>query len=464
MSAVFVVSLNGDVLMPTFRYGHVRHLLKSGKAIIFSRHPFTIKLTYSSLKFVQPLEIGMDAGYSHVGVSLKSEKKEFFSAEFTNLKDEKSRHDDCRKYRRTRRNRLRYRKPRWNNRTHTKKNGWIPPSLQHKADNHVKIIKNICAVAPVKRITVEVGEFDPALLKAIQSREKLPEGVDYQHGSLYYADSLRAAVFQRDNYKCKICGKSPINSKTPVILHTHHALFWKGRHSDTLQELITVCNHCHAQANHQKGGKLWGLNPKVPRLEGATFMNVVRWKIINTLKAELPKVEIKHTYGALTSRVRKDMHIEKSHADDAYCIGNYYPRQRIKTEYFTKRRRNNRSLEKFYDAKIYDIRDGKIKFGSELSCGRTNRRETRNSEKNLRIYRGKYKSQGRRTIRRQRYTIQAGDIIYFKGKYYSCHGCMSGGKTVLLQNAKESPQGKATTVTYTKAVVVRHSCGWNIAS
>ncbi|MGN8833547.1 RRXRR domain-containing protein [Selenomonas montiformis] len=45
MSAVYIISKNGERLMPTVRYGHVRHLLKDGKAIVFSRHPFTVQLT-----------------------------------------------------------------------------------------------------------------------------------------------------------------------------------------------------------------------------------------------------------------------------------------------------------------------------------------------------------------------------------------------------------------------------------
>ena len=86
-------------------------------------------------------------------------------------------------------------------------------------------------------------------------------------------------------------------------MHTHHALFWKHRHANTLNELITVCDHCHTPANHQPKGKLWGLEPKVPRLEGATFMNIVRWEIINDLIVSLRGVEVCHTYGAISGLI-----------------------------------------------------------------------------------------------------------------------------------------------------------------
>ena len=476
MPTVYVMSVNGKCLMPTNRCGHIRHPLKDGKAKIVSRHPFTIQLLYESWEYTQPLEIGVDSGYIHVGVSVKSRDRESFSAEFDLLTDEKSRHDDCRRYRRTRRNRLRYRKCQFDK--DTKPKGWIAPSLRHKAEAQVRIVENICKVAPVQKVTVEVGEFDPALLKAMQTGKDIPKGIDYQHGPLYFADSLRAAVFQRDEYTCKVCGLSTIpeinkkNAKDPKkkpkkkgpipnFLHEHHARFWKGRHADTLQELITVCNHCHTATNHQPGGILWGLEPNVPRLEAATFMNIVRWFLINRLRVVLHGIAVCHVYGAETSRKRKDAGLEKTHATDALCIGDFLPAKHAESEHYQKRCRNNRILEKFYDAKYIDIRDGSKKSGKDLGCNRTNRREARNSEKNLRMFHGKKVAKGQRRIRKNRYAIQAGDKILAKGKVYpSNHGCISGGTSVLILNAKESPTGKAVTASVRKVVVLRHCGGW----
>ena len=56
-----------------------------------------------------------------------------------------------------------------------------------------------------------------------------PQDIAYQHDSLYYADNLRAAIFQRDKYTCKICGKSALEHEN-VYLHVHHALYGKKRH------------------------------------------------------------------------------------------------------------------------------------------------------------------------------------------------------------------------------------------
>lgn len=439
MTAVYVISADGQKLMPTLRNGKVRHLLKEGKAKICKYRPFTIQLTYDTPNQVQPIEIGMDSGYQHIGLSVKTEKKEIFSAEFILLTDEKKRYDDCRKYRRNRRNRLRYRKPRWLNRTKTTPKGWLAPSLLHKAEAHIKLVKDICSVAPITNVTTEAGEFDPALLKAMHEGKEPPQGTDYQQGPLYFADSLRKAVFQRDNYTCKICHKSALKDKN-VILKIHHALYWKNRHGNNLSELITVCDRCHTSANHAPNGKLYGLEPKVARLESAAYMNIVRWYIINTLKKELPNIQVNFCYGALTARKRKDLELEKSHTNDAFCIGNFLPSLRsVPTEYFKKKRRNSRILEKFYDAKYIDIRDGKIKKGAELSTGRTNRSIPRNNENNLRKFRSEKKSKGRRQIRKTRYSFQQNDFVFYQKRLYKVIGMQNLGKYISLQGFKPVP-------------------------
>lgn len=48
-TCVCVLSNSGERLMPTFRLGKVRHLLKDGKAKIVKHHPFTIQLLYKAL-------------------------------------------------------------------------------------------------------------------------------------------------------------------------------------------------------------------------------------------------------------------------------------------------------------------------------------------------------------------------------------------------------------------------------
>lgn len=176
-TCVCVLSNSGERLMPTFRLGKVRHLLKDGKAKIVKHHPFTIQLLYDSKTNTQPIEICEDVGYNCIGISVKSQSHEYVSAQYDTLQDEKACHDSCRKLRRTRRNRLRYRKPRFDNRKRGE--GWLAPSLRHKKELNVNVVKMYCAVMPITHATVEVGSFDTMLVKAIQEGKAIPEGADY---------------------------------------------------------------------------------------------------------------------------------------------------------------------------------------------------------------------------------------------------------------------------------------------
>ena len=48
MAVIRVIGKNGELLSPTTKCDHVRHLLKSGKAKVVGYEPFTIQLTYES--------------------------------------------------------------------------------------------------------------------------------------------------------------------------------------------------------------------------------------------------------------------------------------------------------------------------------------------------------------------------------------------------------------------------------
>lgn len=70
-TCVCVLSNSGERLMPTFRLGKVRRLLKDGKAKIVKHHPFTIQLLYDSKTNTQPIEICEDVGYNYIGMAVR---------------------------------------------------------------------------------------------------------------------------------------------------------------------------------------------------------------------------------------------------------------------------------------------------------------------------------------------------------------------------------------------------------
>ena len=106
---VYVINLNGKPLMPTTRRGHVRRMLNSGKAKVIRHNPFTIQLLYETTDFVQPVDLGIDAGSQTVGVSGCTETKELYAAEVELRTDVTKNVAERKEYRRSRR----YRKKRY---------------------------------------------------------------------------------------------------------------------------------------------------------------------------------------------------------------------------------------------------------------------------------------------------------------------------------------------------------------
>ena len=441
-TCVCVLSNSGERLMPTIRLGKVRHLLKDGKAKIVKHHPFTIQLLYDSKTNTQPIEICEDVGYNYIGISVKSESHEYVSAQYDTLQDEKKCHDDCRRMRRTRRNRLRHRQARFDNRKRDK--GWLAPSLEHKKELNINVIKMYCEVMPITHATVEVGSFDTMLVKAIQEGKATPEGAGYQKGPRYNLATLREAVFYRDNYTCQVCGRK---ANEGAILHVHHMFYWKGRHGYQLDELVTACEKCHTPANHQKGGKLYGFGEdiKFANLSGAAFMNTVRWQIVNVLNAAFGKPFVTFTYGAMTKEKRIALHLEKSHNNDAYAMGSFHPVNRCAFEHYEKVKRNNRILERFYDSQYIDIRTGEVTTGKSLFNGRINRSHKKDSE-NLHKYRGKRIRKGYRALRRKKVALNRGDLVSLNGEFlvvYGTHTRKNGSVNVEFETPSKNGKKSA---------------------
>ena len=429
--SVAVMSKTGMQLMPTSEY-RARKLLESKKATVYGYHPFTIQLTERETGDVQPVEFCMDTGYLHIGMSVKSEKHEYLGMQVDTLTDEKQKHDSCRMYRRQRRSRKRYRQSRFNNRK--RNDGWIAPSLEHKKDIHIQIISRISNVMPVTNITLEMGNFDTQVLKALEEGNPLPQGIDYQHGERYGIATLREAVFARDKYTCQCCGRTIADG---AILHVHHIIYRSRGGTNRMSNLATVCDRCHTPANHKPRGKLYNWKPKIASFKGATYMTTIRWKLYNEVKSKFPDVNIHITYGAETKERRRVFDITKSHVNDAFVMGQFHPKHRSKPVCYKKKRRNNRCLEKFYDAKYIDARDGKKKSGQELFNGKINRNHKKDSE-NLHQYRQQKVSAGRRTIRKQHYSIQPHDIVVFNKQQFETSGCHCNGTRAILLLQKKS--------------------------
>lgn len=108
--------------------------------------------------------------------------------------------DRRRQFRRARRNKLRYRPKRFNNRKASKRKERYSPTLTSKFQGHTREIKFVKSILPVTNVVLEVGEFDAQLL---QDPTLAYRKWDYQRGELYQQENFKQAARMRDDYKCQ---------------------------------------------------------------------------------------------------------------------------------------------------------------------------------------------------------------------------------------------------------------------
>lgn len=314
--------------MPTENHAKVRVLLKTGKAKVVKRTPFTIQLLYDAGNDVDHVTLGIDTGSKIIGLSATTESKVLFECE-VNLRNNIVNLIATRKeLRRARRHRkLRYRKTRFSNR---KKNIKILPAHKEKIETHLTSIKKVCAILPVSKIIIEIASFD---IQKIKNPKITNE--EYQKGEQYEFWNVREYVLWRDGHVCQICkGKSKDR-----ILNVHH-LETRKTGGDAPNNLITLCETCHKLLHKEK----MILNIKRgTKFSDATFMNVANKEIYSKAKELFDNVEA--TYGYITKNTRITNGLSKTHYVDARCISGNPLAKPCETVYVaTKIRCHNRQI------------------------------------------------------------------------------------------------------------------------
>ena len=324
---VYILNKSGGALMPC-KPQKARKLLKEKKAKVVNRTPFTIQLLYGSSGYKQIVNLGVDAGSKYIGLSATTEKQELFKAEVELRQDISKLLENRRSLRRSRRSRkLRYRSSRFNNRG---KKGKIAPSIQHKLDTHITIIKKICNIIPVDNIIVETAEFDPHKLK-----NPNVSGKEYQDGGQKDFYNVKSAILNRDNYTCQICGEKDTR------LEIHHIQYRSKGGSNRMDNLVTLCQECHGKIH---SGEL-DFNKHVKSFKHASHMNIMRKRLVEVLRSVFDNVF--ETFGYLTKYYREKLGMEKSHSNDAFVISHNFNALPCDVEYcYRKIRRHNRQLHK----------------------------------------------------------------------------------------------------------------------
>ena len=330
---VYVLNISGQPLMPTENRAKVRILLKSGKARVVKRCPFTIQLMYNTTSYTQEIALGVDSGSKHIGLSATTKDKVLFESDVELRNDIVDLLSARRQNRRARRNRkTRYRRQRFSNRE--RKDGWLAPSVQNKVDTHLTAIRKIHEILPVSKIIVEVASFDIQKIK-----NPAISGADYQKGEQMGFWNVREYVLFRDGHECQCChGRSKDR-----ILNVHHIESRKTG-GDAPNNLITLCETCHT-GYHKGAVRL----PKTIRrgmpFRDAAFMGIMRWAFYDKLKEIYPDVHL--TYGYITKNTRIRHALPKDHCVDARCISGHPDAVSDGTVYFQKKVRcHNRQIHK----------------------------------------------------------------------------------------------------------------------
>ena len=334
---VYVLSQNGQPLMPTENHAKVRVFLKQGKAKVVQRCPFTIQLLYESTTHTQKINLGIDAGSKTIGISATTDSKVLYEAEVVLRNDIVELLSGRRALRRSRRNRkTRYRKPRLDNRR--RPDGWLAPSIRQKIKTHVTVVENVMKILPVTKIIVETASFDIQKIK----NPKI-EGDEYQYGEQLDFWNVREYVLFRDGHTCQCCkGKSKDN-----ILNVHHIESRKTG-GNAPNNLITLCETCH-KAYHKGIITLPKEIHRGMRFRDAAFMGVMRWAFYDRLKElyNLLGVEVINTYGYITKNTRITYDLPKEHYVDARCISGNPAAKPMDYYYLQKKVRcHNRQIHK----------------------------------------------------------------------------------------------------------------------
>ena len=308
---VYVLNKNGQPLMPTNRHGKVKHLLKSGKAKVVKRCPFTIKLLYESTNHTQNLTLGIDTGSGTIGAAVSDDNGNIvYMSKVVVRNDITDKMAQRAKYRRNRRSRkTRYRKARWLNRKNSIKKDRFSPTMQSKLHSHVKEIEYVKSILPITTMVFETGQFDTHLMKNPSLTNPKIKHWGYQKGINYGFENTKAMVLNRDNYTCQCCKGKHKDSK----LEVHHIVFRSQGGSDEESNLITLCHTCHKDLHSGK------ITPKFKgkkkgTLKYATQMNSIRCQLLKTYPDAI------ETYGCVTKANRLSIGIPKDHHLDACVI------------------------------------------------------------------------------------------------------------------------------------------------
>ena len=268
---------------------------------------------------IQSSSLMIDPGKSFTGLAIVRDDEQqnravLFCATLRHRNDIQKRMTQRASFRRTRRSRLRFRKPRFSNRRRPA--GWLPPSLHSRLDNTLTWTDRLTGLIAISEIHVETTQFDAQRLQNPEIH-----GKDYQQGPLYRT-TLRAFVIHRDNSICRYCGKKA----KPVELD--HVIPRSLSGPNTPWNLVVACHKCNQRKGNQTVAEFLKRRPQrladveaqlQKRLASAAHMNVIIPTLLNRLRQQ--RHHVTEHDAAQTAANRQTLNVEKDHHIDAAVLG-----------------------------------------------------------------------------------------------------------------------------------------------
>ncbi|MCP3819591.1 RNA-guided endonuclease IscB [Streptomyces sp. A3M-1-3] len=331
-AVVAVLDKNGCPLMPCHP-ARARELLAKGRAVVARHTPFTIRLKDRTRaeSTVIGVALRIDPGSVGTGIAVTTDahthdpgteetrcaRRGLYAVELVHRGSQiRKKMGQRANHRRRRRSaNLRYRAPRFNNRA--RKEGWLPPSLQHRIDTTFGIASRLTRLFPVVEIHVERVAFD---VHAMSAGRDLT-GAEYQQGTLAGYE-VREYLLEKWGRTCAYCGAKDI----PLQVEHIHPRSRGG--SDRITNLTLSCESCNQTKAatpvdvflHGKPDLLRRVLSQVKTpLQGASVMNATRFQLTRTL-AQLG-VPVRPWSGGRTKCNRSRIGLAKTHTLDALAVG-----------------------------------------------------------------------------------------------------------------------------------------------
>jgi len=323
---VFVLDKHKRPLMPTTPR-RARLLLRSGRARVHRRQPFTIRLVDRLLagSAVEGVQVKIDPGSRATGIAVARTDAAgavhgLVAIEVQHRGRLISRRLTARAgLRRARRSRnLRYRAPRFDNRTRPA--GWLAPSLRHRVETTQTWVTRLSALAPVTGVVMELARFD-------MQRMVNPEiaGTEYQRGTLAGCE-VREYLQVKWHRRCAYCDARGFGPGSKRLNIDHITPRSKGG-TDRVSNLILACPRCNRAKGARDVREFVTDPPRLARILATAQTPVRDAAAVNSTRSALHRVlvatglPVTFGSGGETAWNRGRLDIPKSHTLDALCTG-----------------------------------------------------------------------------------------------------------------------------------------------